>query len=393
MADRVAEVRRIAIERRGVTPRLTGAGYTRAARRARPPLGFRAEAGNNVEGFLFPALYHFEGHTTAETLVANQLAAFEQRWRTVDLRPARHRGRTAYEVLTIASMVERETVAPEERRLVAAVIYNRLDRDMPLGIDATLRYGLGIPGTKPLTKTHLASSSPYNTRRFRGLPPTPIGNPGLASIRAAANPAPVDYLYYVRKPDKSTTSSPRTTKSSAGRRASTATPANRFERGIASLAGRTSADPGPLAGARRESSGLNGSGDIAHHQHTTRHADPRLIRLSRRPAVYRTSCCPAGRDVDAQPSCLDEERRSRRELGAARARRRRARPTAGNYRPSRFAVRRAPRLVLSARTSARVVSAPEPAARGRPAPRRWRREPMPPGPVGTPAGRPVWCRC
>ena len=82
------------------------------------------------------------------------------------------------------------------------MIYNRLERDMPLGIDATLRYGLGIPGTRPLTKAHLASNSPYNTRRFRGLPPTPIGNPGLASIRAAANPAGVDYLYYVRKPDK-----------------------------------------------------------------------------------------------------------------------------------------------------------------------------------------------
>ena len=135
-------------------------------------------------------------------MVANQLAAFEERWRTVDLRPARRRGRTPYEVLKIASMVERETVAPEERRLVAAVIYNRLERNMPLGIDATLRYGLGIPGTRPLTKAHLASNSPYNTRRFRGLPPTPIGNPGLASIRAAANPARVDYLYYVRKPDK-----------------------------------------------------------------------------------------------------------------------------------------------------------------------------------------------
>ena len=202
MADRVAEVRRIAIERRGVTPRLTGAGYARATRRARPPRGFRAEAGDNVEGFLFPALYQFEGHTSAERLVMNQLVAFEQRWRTVDLRPARRLGRTPYEVLKIASMVERETVAPEERRLVAAVIYNRLDRDMPIGIDATLRYGLGIPGTKPLTRTHLASSSPYNTRRFRGLPPTPIGNPGLASIRAAANPADVDYLYYVRKPDE-----------------------------------------------------------------------------------------------------------------------------------------------------------------------------------------------
>ena len=152
MADRVAEVRRIAIERRGVTPRLTGAAYARAARRARPPQRFRAEAGYRVEGFLFPALYQFEAHTSAETFVANQLAAFEERWQTVDLRPARRRGRTPYEVLTIASMVERETVAPEERRLVAAVIYNRLERDMPLGIDATLRYGLGIPGTRPLTK-------------------------------------------------------------------------------------------------------------------------------------------------------------------------------------------------------------------------------------------------
>ena len=73
---------------------------------------------------------------------------------------------------------------------------------MPLGIDATIRYGLNIPGTKSLTKTALASSSPYNTRRFPGLPPTPIANPGLASIQAAAHPAPVDYLYFVRKPDK-----------------------------------------------------------------------------------------------------------------------------------------------------------------------------------------------
>jgi UPF0755 protein len=202
MTDRVAEVRRIAIDRRGVTPRLTGAAYARAVRNARPPAAFRAEAGARVEGFLFPALYEFEEQTRAETLVANQLAAFAERWRTVDLRPARRQGRSPYEVLTVASMVERETVAPEERRLVAAVIYNRLDRDMPLGIDATLRYGLGIPGTRPLTKAHLASDSPYNTRRFRGLPPTPIGNPGLASIRAAANPARVDYLYYVRKPDK-----------------------------------------------------------------------------------------------------------------------------------------------------------------------------------------------
>jgi cell division protein YceG involved in septum cleavage len=71
---------------------------------------------------------------------------------------------------------------------------------MPLGIDATIRYGLNIPGTESLTKAALRSRSPFNTRIHTGLPPTPIANPGLASIRAAANPAHVDYLYYVRKP-------------------------------------------------------------------------------------------------------------------------------------------------------------------------------------------------
>jgi UPF0755 protein len=203
MADRVTAVRRIAIRRRNVTPRLTGTAYTAAVRSARPPSRFaRYLRRRSIEGFLFPALYQFTPETTATTLVANQIDAFVDRWRTVDLRPAQRRGRTPYDVLTVASMVERETVAPEERRLVAAVVYNRLERDMVLGIDATLRYGLGIPGNRPITRAHLASDSPYNTRRFKGLPPTPIGNPGLASIRAAARPAAVDYLYYVRKPDK-----------------------------------------------------------------------------------------------------------------------------------------------------------------------------------------------
>jgi UPF0755 protein len=203
MIDRVAEVRRIAIRKRHVTPRLTGRAYAAAVASTRAPPAFRRYLKRrSVEGFLFPALYEFSPTTPASRLVANQMAAFERRWRTVDLRGARARKRSPYDVLTIASMVERETVAPEERRLVAAVIYNRLERDMPLGIDATLRYGLGIPGTRPLTKAQLRSSTPYNTRRFKGLPPTPIGNPGLPSMRAAARPANVDYLYYVRKPDR-----------------------------------------------------------------------------------------------------------------------------------------------------------------------------------------------
>jgi peptidoglycan lytic transglycosylase G len=203
MVDRVAEVRRIAIRKRHVTPRLTGGDYAAAARRTTVPRPFVRYLGRrSIDGFLFPATYEFTATSSAEELLASQVAAFARAWRTVDLRPARSRGRTPYDVLTVASMVERETVAPEERRLVAAVIYNRLDKDMPLAIDATLRYGLGIPGTRPLRRSQLESDSPYNTRRFKGLPPTPIGNPGLASIRAAAKPADVDYLYYVRKLDK-----------------------------------------------------------------------------------------------------------------------------------------------------------------------------------------------
>jgi len=134
--------------------------------------------------------------------VSAQLRAFRRSWSTINLAYARSKNLTPYDVLMIASMVEKEAVAPEERPKIARVIYNRLHHRMPLGIDATIRYGLNIPGTKSLTKAALASSSPYNTRRFPGLPPTPIANPGLASIRAAAHPTHVDYLYFVRKPDK-----------------------------------------------------------------------------------------------------------------------------------------------------------------------------------------------
>ena len=202
MADRVAAVREIAIGKRGVTPRLTRGGYLRAVDRAFAPPQFRKDVKrDSLEGFLFPASYEFTRLTTARELVADQLRAFRQRFRSVDLSYARSKNLTPHDVLIIASMIEKETAVPRERRLVAAVIYNRLRNRMPLGIDATIRYGLDIPGTRSLTKEALRSTSPYNTRIHTGLPPTPIANPGLASIRAAANPTRgVDYLYYVRKP-------------------------------------------------------------------------------------------------------------------------------------------------------------------------------------------------
>jgi UPF0755 protein len=201
MGERVAAVREIAIAKRHVTPKLTRARYLAAVARAQPPKAFLADwKRGSLEGFLFPALYDFTQFTDGNELVAAQLAAFRKNFAHVSLAHARSKNLTPYDVLKIASMIEKETVAPSERKLVAAVIYNRLHQKMPLGIDATIRYGLKIPGNKSLTKTAIASDNPYNSRRFPGLPPTPIANPGLASIKAAAHPAAVDYLYYVRIP-------------------------------------------------------------------------------------------------------------------------------------------------------------------------------------------------
>jgi UPF0755 protein len=194
MADRVAEVRRIAIRKRHITPLLTGRAYAAAAAATPPPAGFGKP--RRIEGFLFPSTYNFGPVSTAADVIRLQLLAFAGAWGRVPVGT-----REPYDVLIVASMIERETKAPEERKLVSAVIWNRLARAMPLGIDATLRYGLGIQGTRPLTRKELRNQTPYNTSVHRGLPPTPIGNPGLPSMLAAAQPAKVDYLYYVRKPD------------------------------------------------------------------------------------------------------------------------------------------------------------------------------------------------
>lgn len=205
MAARVDAVREIAVSKRRITPRIASAGYLRATAAARPPKEFRKDwGGASLEGFLFPATYEFTKLTTSEKLVRDQLAFFRSQWSTVSLRYARTKNLTPYDVLIIASMVEKEAVAAKERPLVAAVIYNRLRVGLPLGIDATIRYGRNVPGTEPLKVSDLETDHPYNTRKRLGLPPTPIANPGLASIRAAARPARVDYLYFVRKPDERT---------------------------------------------------------------------------------------------------------------------------------------------------------------------------------------------
>jgi UPF0755 protein len=200
MAARVTAVAQIAKRERGKRVRLKEKAYLAATVHPRREPGFGRKA-YPLEGFLFPATYDFTVRTTSPQLIAAQLKAFRANWAKLDLRYARSKNLTPYDVLTIASMVEKETPAPEERQLVSAVIYNRLHAHMALGIDAALRYGLHIPPTESITNSQLASSTPYNTRNRTGLPPTPIANPGLASIQAAADPAKVDYLYFVRKPD------------------------------------------------------------------------------------------------------------------------------------------------------------------------------------------------
>ncbi|MCD6726045.1 MAG: endolytic transglycosylase MltG [Solirubrobacteraceae bacterium] len=175
--------------------------YVAASKRsaALDPRRYGAPRDASLEGFLFPATYELRTPARADALVREQLRAFRRSFGQVSLGAARSRNLTAYDVLIIASMIERETARPAERRLVASVIYNRLRAGMPLGIDATIRYAEGN-WTRPLRQSELRRHGPYNTRLNRGLPPTPIGNPGLASIEAAARPARSSYLYYVVKP-------------------------------------------------------------------------------------------------------------------------------------------------------------------------------------------------
>jgi hypothetical protein len=154
----------------------------------------------NLEGFLFPATYEMYAGASASQLVSEQLAALRRNFGGGEIHRAKVLGISPYQLLIVASIIEREAAVAHDRPLVAAVIYNRLHQDMSLGVDSTLRYALH-DFTHPLTETELASNSPYNTRVHKGLPPTPISNPGVAAIKAAARPASVSYLYYVAGAD------------------------------------------------------------------------------------------------------------------------------------------------------------------------------------------------
>jgi UPF0755 protein len=179
-----------------------GSGYLAATRHSPllNPAAYGAPRNTpSLEGFLFPDTYQLRKPIHLGDLVHDQLTTFKQRFAHIGLGYARSHHLSAYDVLIVASMVEAEAATAHDRPLVASVIYNRLAAGTPLGIDATTRFATGNY-KHPLTASELSSSSPYNTRRHAGLPPTPIDSPSLASIEAAANPARTNYLYFVVTP-------------------------------------------------------------------------------------------------------------------------------------------------------------------------------------------------
>lgn len=157
---------------------------------------YRPPEVDTMEGLLFPSTYQIVESDDAASVARRLASEFEKQVDPLDFSAAEGLGVTPYEAITIASMIEAEASLDEERPMVARVIYNRIEEGMMLGIDATVQYAIG-EHKEELTSTDLDVDSPYNTRRFTGIPPTPIGAPGRASLEAALQPADGPWLYYV----------------------------------------------------------------------------------------------------------------------------------------------------------------------------------------------------
>jgi len=153
-----------------------------------------------LEGYLFPDTYRVPRGTSEPELVSLMVRRFQEIWQGELGEKARAQGISVHDVVTLASIVEKETQVPDERPVVAGVFWNRLRRGMPLQADPTVLYALGkVGGT--LLRRDLQVDSPYNTYLYAGLPPGPIANPGQAALRAAVEPAATDYLYFVARGD------------------------------------------------------------------------------------------------------------------------------------------------------------------------------------------------
>ena len=161
-------------------------------------------AAKNLEGYLFPDTYEFAPETTAEEVIQMMVKRFRDVWKPDWVERGRSMGFTPREIVTTASIIETEAKLPEERALVASVIYNRLKKHIPLAVDSSIVYASKLEGKwrydGKVYRSDIERRSPYNTRIYAGLPPGPVASPGESSLQAALNPATSDYLYYVRNP-------------------------------------------------------------------------------------------------------------------------------------------------------------------------------------------------
>jgi len=181
---------------------VTASEFEKAARRT--DYGYAFLDNHDVkttEGYLFPAKYEFEKDVTAGQIVDRLLGQYLLETQSLDIAGAKERlGLTEDQVVTVASLIEKEAATPEEKPLIASVIYNRMRKNTPLQIDATIQYALKRPKAN-LSLADLKIDSPYNTYENKGLPPGPICSPSRESLQAALNPADTDYLYYVLRAD------------------------------------------------------------------------------------------------------------------------------------------------------------------------------------------------
>ena len=160
----------------------------------------------NLEGYLYPDTYNFPPDTTAPEMITAMVKRFRQQWKPDWTDRARSLNLSPRQIVTVASLIETESKLEDERPTVASVIYNRLEKQMPLGIDSSIIYASKLAGKwkndGKVYRSDLERDTPYNTRLHTGLPPGPIASPSLSSLRAALNPATTDFLFYVREPSR-----------------------------------------------------------------------------------------------------------------------------------------------------------------------------------------------
>jgi UPF0755 protein len=160
----------------------------------------------NLEGYLYPDTYNFPPDATPTSMIAAMVKRFRQQWKPEWTEKARSLNMSPRQIVTIASLIETEAKLSEERPVVASVVYNRLKKNMALGIDSSVIYASKLAGKwrndGKVYRSDLDRQSPYNTRLNAGLPPGPIASPSLSSLQAALNPSETDYLYYVREPSR-----------------------------------------------------------------------------------------------------------------------------------------------------------------------------------------------